>query len=156
MFPSRRPRVTVSVSLLAAAHDDDRHSLADGGLGDDPRQFARVAHLAAVEADDHVAGLHAGRAGGPVRLDASDQRAAPAAEVEALGNLVGDLLDAHAEPAAPRLAELAQLRDDRPGGIGGNGEGDADIAAGLREDRRVDADDVAGHVEQRTRRNCRG
>jgi hypothetical protein len=73
---------------------------------------------------------------------------ADAAEAEALGDLGGHLLDAHAEPAAPRLAEFAQLRDDRPGGIGRHREGDADIAAGLREDRRVDADDVAGHVEQ--------
>ncbi len=34
-------------------------------------------------------------------------------EAEALGDLVGDLLDAHAEPAAPGLAELAQLVDHR-------------------------------------------
>ena len=31
---------------------------------------------------------------------------------EALGDLVGDVLDAHAEPAAARLAEIRELLDD--------------------------------------------
>src|SRR5690606_17635397 len=35
-------------------------------------------------------------------------------------------------------------------GGGGNGKGDADIAAGRREDRRVDAHDLACKVERRT------
>ena len=68
---------------------------------------------------------------------------------EALGDVVGDLLDAHAEPAAPRLAELAELIDDGDRGVRRHRKADADRAAGRRDDRGVDADDVAVEVEQR-------
>ena len=70
-------------------------------------------------------------------------------EAEALGDLVGHGLDVDAEPAAPRLAVLAQLVDDRLGQRRGDGEADADGAAGRRVDRGVDADDLAGQVEHR-------
>ena len=66
-----------------------------------------------------------------------------------LGDVVGDLLDAHAEPAAPRLAKLAQLIDNRGRTVGGHCEADADRAAGRRNDRGVDADHFAIEVEQR-------
>ena len=71
-------------------------------------------------------------------------------EIESLGGCVVDVLDAHAEPAAAGFAELAKLFDDRDGGGGRNGEADADRAARGRQDGRVDADDLAVHVEQRT------
>jgi hypothetical protein len=48
---------------------------------------------------------------------------------QTVGDIVGHLLDAHAEPAAPRLAELAQLIDHRHRGVGGDGKTDADRAA---------------------------
>ena len=65
----------------------------------------------AVELDDHVAGMDA-RPAWPGRLSSTPATSAPCAvaEAEALGDRVVDLLDAHAEPAAPRLAELLQLR----------------------------------------------
>jgi hypothetical protein len=64
-----------------------------------------------------------------------------------VGDVVGDLLDLDAEPAAHHLAALDQLgrRPSRP--RGGDGEGDADIAARRREDRGVDADHLAIEVE---------
>ena len=68
----------------------------------------------AVELDHDVAGLDAGGLGRPLVVDAGDQRAARRLDAEALGDVVGDLLDAHAEPAAPHFAELAQLVDDAP------------------------------------------
>ena len=68
---------------------------------------------------------------------------------EASARSLGDGLDLDAEPAAPRLAELAQLIDDAEGDLGGDGEADADRAAGRRDDGRVHADDLAVHVEQR-------
>ncbi len=67
-----------------------------------------------------------------------------------LGDVVGDLLDAHAEPAAPDLAVLAQLIDHVDGGVGRHREADADRAAGRRDDRGIDADDLAVEIEQRT------
>ncbi len=70
-------------------------------------------------------------------------------EVQALGDLVGHLLDAHAEPAATGFAELAQLIDDRDRGLGRHREADADRAARRRDDRGVDADDIALEIEQR-------
>src|SRR6185437_12963921 len=63
-----------------------------------------------------------------------------------------DLLDAYADPAAPRLAEFAELRDDLGDALRGDREADADRAARRRDDRRVDADHVAVHVEQRPAR----
>src|SRR5205085_5949796 len=72
--------------------------------------------------------------------------------VQAFADLVGDLLDADAEPAAPRLAELAQLVDHAHHHLRGHGEADADRAAGRRIDRRVHTDHFTVEVEQRTAR----
>ena len=80
--------------------------LADRRVGDDARQVAHLLDVLAVELDDHVARLDAGGLGRALVVDAGDQRAARRLDAEAFGDLVGDLLDAHAEPAAPRLAEL--------------------------------------------------
>ena len=46
-------------------------------------------------------------------------------------------------------ALVLELSDDGLHGVGGNGEGDADRAAGRREDRGVDADHIAVDVEGR-------
>src|SRR5205814_9330657 len=89
-----------------------------------------------------------------VVVDARDERALRLVEAEALRDLVGHRLDAHAEPAAVHgvigLAHqfgghlLGEVRRDR--------EADADRAARGRIDRRVDADDLAIHVEHRPAR----
>ena len=98
---------------------------------------------------DHVARLDAAGLGRALIVDAGDQRAARRLDAEAVGDVVGDLLNAHAEPAAPRLAVLAQLIDHRHRGVGRHRKADADRAAGRRDDRGVDADDFAVEVEQR-------
>ena len=67
-------------------------------------------------------------------------------------SILGHLLNAHAEPAAPRLAELAQLIDHRNGGLRRHGKADADRAARRRIDRGIDADHLAVEVEQRSAR----
>ena len=64
-------------------------------------------------------------------------------QAQAVGDLVGDRLDLHADPAARDRALVLQRGDDRLGGLGRDGEADADAAAGRREDRGVDADDLA-------------
>ena len=83
-------------------------------------------------------------------VDASDKSAANGAEVEAFGDRVVDILDAHAEPAAPSLAIFLQLVDDRLDRVGRGGEADPDGAAGGRQNRRVDANDFAVHIEEGT------
>ena len=103
----------------------------------------------AVELDDDVARQDGAVVDRPALDDAGDQRALGRCHAEALGDVVGHRLDAHAEPAAPRLAELAELVDDAQRQLDGNRKADADRAAGRRDDRRVDADHLAVHVEQR-------
>ena len=96
-----------------------------------------------------IAGLDAGGLGRALFVDAGDQRAVRRLDIQAFGDVVGHLLDAHAEPAAPRFAELAKLVDDRDRGLRGHREADADRAAGGRDDRRIDADHLAVEIEQR-------
>ena len=86
--------------------------LADRRLRDEARQAAHGRHVLAVELQDDVAGLDAGLGGRAVRRDAGDQRAGVLRDAAGLGDVVGDRLDLDAEPAAARLAELAQLVDD--------------------------------------------
>ena len=92
--------------FLALADDHHLDVLADRRVGDDARQIAHLLDVAAVELDDHVARLDAGGLGRALVVDAGDQRAARRLDAEAFGDLVVDLLDAHAEPAAPHFAEL--------------------------------------------------
>src|SRR4051812_47773139 len=135
--------------FLALADDDDLDLLVDRGVGDDAGKILRVLDVLAVEADHDVAGLDAGGFCRTLVVDAGDQRAARRLDVEALGDLFGDLLDSHAKPAAAQFAELLQLLDDGGNRLRGHGKAEADRAAGRRDDQRVDADDLAFEVEQR-------
>ncbi len=83
-------------------------------------------------------------------LDAGDQGAARRLDVEAFGDLVGDLLDADPEPAAAQLAELPELIDHAGHRLRGHRKADADRAARRRDDQRVDADHFAIEIKQRT------
>ena len=141
--------MTFLVSSVALADDDDVDRLADRGVGDDARQILRLLDVLAVEFDHDVAGLDAGRLRRALVLDAGDQRAARGLDVEAFGDLVGDLLDADAEPAAAQLAELPQRIDHADHGLRRHRKADADRAARGRDDQRVDADHLAVEVEQR-------
>ena len=94
--------------LLALADDDDVDLLADRHRGDELGQIARFLDVLAVELDDHVARHQAGGLGRAAIVDAGDQRAARGAEAEAFGDRIVDILDAHAEPAAPRLVKFLQ------------------------------------------------
>ena len=98
--------------FLALADDDNVDRPADGGVGDDARQIVHFLDVMAVELDDDVARLDAAGLGRPLVVDAGDKRAARRLDAEAFRDIVRDLLDAYAKPAAPRLAELAKLIDD--------------------------------------------
>ena len=141
--------MTLWVSSCALADDDDVDLLADRGVGHHARQILRLLDVLAVELDDDVAGLDARRLRRALVVDAGDQGAARGLDVEAFGDLVGDGLDADAEPAAAQLAELPELIDHAGHRLRGHREADADRAAGGRDDQGVDADHFAVEVEQR-------
>ncbi len=64
-------------------------------------------------------------------------------DAEGLGELRGEVLDLHAEPAAVHLAVVDQLLHDLARHVDRDGEADADVAAAAREDGGVDADQLA-------------
>src|SRR5262249_12964251 len=103
--------------FLALADDDHRRLLADRRVGDDAWQVAPSLDALAVDLNDHVARWDAGGLARPSLVPPGNQRAARRIDLQAVRDLVGDLLDAHAEPAAPGLAELLELLDHRHGGF---------------------------------------
>src|ERR1700737_3002904 len=115
--------------LRAFADDDDVDLLADRGVGDDARQILRLLDVLAVELDHDIAGLDARRLRRALVLDAGDQDAARGLDVEAFGDLVGDALDADAEPAAAQFAELPQRIDHADHGLRRHRKADADRTA---------------------------
>src|SRR5690606_887650 len=119
-------------------------------IGDEEGQRLVAGHLLAVDAHDHVARQQAGLLGGFARLDRLDELTAVGGQAERPGQVLVHRLDAHTEVAAQDLLAGDKLLDDRLGGLGRDCETDADAAARGREDRVVDPDHVALHVEQRT------
>ena len=87
--------------------------------------------------------------GGAIGLDLGDQGALLVLQAEAFGNLGGDRLDAHTEPAARDFPVVAQIFDDVLGVIRRDGEADAHAAAGGGEDGGVDTDHLTFLVEGR-------
>src|SRR4051794_26372115 len=108
----------------------------------------RAAHLRG-----DVAALQPRLVGGRALLDALHQRALAGRQVQ-LRQRAADGQRAPAEPRALDLARLLELAELLARGVDRDGEADADVpaaaAAGL--DLRVDADDLAGRVEQRAAR----
>src|SRR5215467_6057196 len=147
--PSKLDRLGLFAAL---ANDLNLYVLPDRRVGDDARQIAHFLDVLAVELDDHIARLDAAGLRRPLLVDASHERAVGRLDAEALGDLVGHLLDAHAKPAAPGLAEILELIDHRKRSLRWHREADADGSAGGRDDCSVDADDLALEVEQWTAR----
>src|SRR6185312_12903478 len=135
--------------LFAFADDDDIDLFADRRIGDDAGQVTHFLDGVAVERDDHIARLDAGRLGRALVVDTGHQRATRLADTEAFGEFIRHFLNAHPEPPAPRFAVFLQLIEHRDRAVGRNRETDADRAAGRRDDCRVDADDLAVEIEQR-------
>ena len=69
--------------------------------------------------------------------------------MEVLGLLGRNVADADADIAVAYLSVLNESVDRRDHDLGGNGESHAGKTAGLREQERVDADDLATHIHQR-------
>jgi hypothetical protein len=136
---------------LALAQNLDLDLPADLRLRHETRQPSHGRHVLAVEFDDHVAVLDARLGGGALLRDALDT-SAPVASFNPFtsGQVLGDGLHIDTEPAAARLAVEAQLLDDDGGGIRTAPRTRyRPRKAGGRDDRRIHADDLAVHVEQR-------
>src|SRR5690606_35051178 len=76
-----------------------------------------------------------------------DDRTLRARQAERVREILIEVVDLHAEPAAPHDTVLAQLRNDVARLAGRDRKPDADAAAGRRVNRRVHADDLTAHVE---------
>src|SRR5262249_51618297 len=145
----------LQVADLAVAADLDGDGLADGGAGDEHRERPGLVDGLAVPATDDVPGLEPRLRRGPVGGHAGDTRPVRAVSRHRLRQLGGQLLDRDAEPAAGHVALLLHLGHELLRQVDRDGEADADVAAALAEDRRVDADDVAVLVEQGSTRVAR-
>ena len=75
-------------------------------------------------------------AAGPPSVTSATSAPCVRGQAQAFGDVLRHLLDAHADPAAPRDAELAQLRHHIARQVGGNGKADADAAARRRDRSR--------------------
>ena len=139
-------------AALAIAQQHDRHARAGLDIGHKIGQRLVRRDVLPVDADDDVAGTNASLGSGGTRFDRLDQLALIARQGKRCGQIVVDRLDAHAQIAAFDFQPLRQPVDNGRGNLGGNGEADAHAAARRREDRVVDADHIAFHVEQRTAR----
>ena len=77
------------------------------------------------------------------RLDAGDHRARGVLGVHRLREIGGQVLNRDADAAALDLAVVDQLVHDLARHVDRHGKADADIAAARRQDRGVDADQLA-------------
>ena len=98
----------------------------------------------AVERDHDIVGAEPAARGGLARHDLADHGAARLLEVERRQLLVADLADAHAQPAPLDLALLGELRQELLQEVRWDREADGAVASR----HAVDADDLAGHVDQ--------
>ena len=108
-----------------------------------------VAHLEAIDADDDVAELQAGLRRRAIVGEAHHDGAGDAVELEVRRHLARHGLELAAEPRPLDLAAGDGVVGEQAHEVRGDGEADADRAARLREDHRVDAGEPAVHVDQR-------
>ena len=141
----------VERELLVAAHHLHRHRLARRHLGDRVQRRVHVGHRAGRSiADDHVAQLacRPSRRGCPARSRRRWRRACPSAPAT---RRAPGVMSATSTPNQPRVTDagLDDLLHHALGEAHGDREADALVAAGAREDERVDADQVAVGVDER-------
>src|SRR5262249_58316617 len=109
----------------------------------------RVAGGRAAARQEDVADLEPARSRGPAGPDVRDDQAVLTREAERRRHRRRDRLDAHADFLPPQLAVLLDLAEHRPRRRARNREAEPLVATRLRQDERVDADDLAARVDER-------
>ena len=135
------------------------HSITDFVFLQSQKQIVGRLDFFAIDGGDDIAQTHPAGIVAPCRLNACLRRGAAARDIDdqhaghaqALGDLFVGYL--HAETGANDFAETNQFGDDAIDRIDGNRETDSRRYARRTVDRRVDADQTAGAVEQAGRRN---
>ena len=142
----------IDAAGFTVADQFDRDGRAGPDIGDKEGQRLFRRHILAVDLRHDVASLDAGLFGRFAGLDRLDEFTALLRNAQRCSQIVGHRLDLHTQITAFDFHAVTQLLHDRRGDLGGDGKADAHAAARRREDRVVDADDIALHVEQRTAR----
>ena len=94
--------------FLAVTHDLQLDVRADRGRRHPVAQLADALDVLAVKFDNHIATLHPRLQCRTVLVHVAHQRAPLLLHLERLGQIRGDLLDAHAQPSANHLSSLDQ------------------------------------------------
>src|SRR5262249_17611986 len=134
------------LGLLALADHGELHDLTDRRARDDALEIAGRLDALAAASQDAVIGLDATAVRRLPGDDLADEHAAGVLQVVAPDVLVGDLRDAHAEPAPFHLALFRELGQERLDQVDGNRKADGSVA----RRHAVDADHLAGHVHEGT------
>ena len=140
----------VERQFLAGTHDAEPRGAADRLGGKAILEGIGVLDLQSIDGSDEVAGLEARARGGTRWRHAGDQRAGWTLESQTVGNFGRYPLQSRAKPRTPDRGAAALCRGDHDlHHVRRNGETDALRAARAGEDRRIDADEAPGEVDQR-------
>ena len=142
--------VTLRTSFFAVPEDFQLVAFADVEFFDRILEGFRAVDIVAVQTQHHVAGFQAGFGGGGIRQDLSDQCPGIGFDVQLLRQGAIEVLDHHAQKAALDFAFFDELVGDPFGHVDRDGKPDAVVPAAPRGDRRVDADDFAPQVQERS------
>lgn len=113
-------------------------------------QLRSTSHRLAVDPRHHVPLPYTGLLRRRIRCDLCDHSTAVGVYPERLGQAGGEILDVDAETAAFHFTVFHELPGQLPDHVDGDREADADVAPRRRQDRRVDADELALQIDQGT------
>ena len=141
--------------LAGAQHVDLRRAAERAGRKTVIERIGVLDRLA-VDRDDQVGRLQSRPRRRAVRNHIGDQRTGRKPKPQALGDLRRHRLQLGAEPGPlDGLAAALGGRDDDAHHVGRDRKTDALRSSGAREDRGIDAGELAGHVDQRAARIAR-
>jgi len=131
----------------------DLHLRFGGKLADRQQKLPRIPDRRVIDLGDHIAGLEAGLGGGAVGRHFCDESALIGAEL--CGEIGAKALGRDAQIATRDTAGVDDLFGGGAHEIDRHGKTHAGEAATSAEDRRIDAHDTAGAIDQRTTRVAR-
>ncbi len=133
----------------AAAFEIEANAVADGPAVQVDLKLTAVLHGLAVEPEHDVAHLRPGLRGRPVGIDVAEHDAGVAPQLKSLGQQRRDGLRPHADLSTPHAPELPDLLEHAPHDVARRGKPQPLVAARLRQDQRVDADNLSLQIDQR-------